>query len=97
MKLEIMLDELIISGMSAADAQRLYAAIEGELARLFAEQGIPPALAQPAAGESGGNLSLGVDNIEAATAHATPGHAAGSSANAVGSAVAVAIYRRLGA
>jgi len=45
---ELHIEELVLHGFAPGDRYRIADAVERELARLFAEQGVPPALAQEA-------------------------------------------------
>jgi hypothetical protein len=77
-RLDVHIEELILHGFAATDRYRLGAAIERELARLFAEQGVPPSLS------SAGELAqLDGGAFEVAT---------GATAEGVGAQVAQAIY-----
>lgn len=44
MNVKLRIDELVLEGFAAGDRFRIAAAVEAELARLFAEQGVPPRL-----------------------------------------------------
>ena len=44
--LELHIEELVLHGFAPGDRHRIGAAVERELARLFAERGVPPLLAQ---------------------------------------------------
>jgi hypothetical protein len=46
--IELHIEELVLHGFVPGDRYRIADAVERELARLFAEQGVPPALAQEA-------------------------------------------------
>ena len=48
--IELHIEELVLHGFEPGDRHRIGEAIERELARLFAEQGTPPSLAQGARG-----------------------------------------------
>ena len=48
MNLDLHIEELVLEGFSPADRHRIGAAVERELARLFAERGLPAGLAQGA-------------------------------------------------
>lgn len=75
---ELHIEELVLHGFPPQDRYRIGAAVEAELARLFAEQGVPPPLAQ------GGEMShLDGGSFEVAL---------GSRAEAIGSQVAEALY-----
>jgi hypothetical protein len=98
MKVEIVLNELIIEGMAVQEAVALQDAIESELSRLFAQHGLPRTLAQarmqpPTAENGGGAFSIHVDGAQ--WRGATSENATGRSAQAVGAVVAGSIYRGL--
>ncbi len=80
--IELHIDELVLHGFSPADRLRIGAALEGELARLLAESGIPPELARVSGIErvDGGQLEL----------------SAGASARDLGAGIAHAVYGSLG-
>jgi len=46
--IELHIEELVLHGFAPGDRYRIADAVERELARLFAEQGVPPSLAQEA-------------------------------------------------
>jgi hypothetical protein len=46
--IELHIEELVLHGFGPGDRYRLAEAVEHELVRLFAEQGLPPSLAQVA-------------------------------------------------
>jgi len=46
MKIDLHIEELVLEGFRPADRHRIGAAVERELARLLAERGLPPGLAQ---------------------------------------------------
>jgi hypothetical protein len=48
MKIDLHIEELVLEGFRPADRHRIGAAVERELARLLAERGLPPGLAQGA-------------------------------------------------
>jgi hypothetical protein len=48
-EVQVHIEELVLHGFSAADAPGIGAAVERELARLFAERGVPAALSGAAA------------------------------------------------
>ena len=58
--IELHIEELVLHGFSPSDRDAIGAAIQGELARLFAEQGLHPALQQARAVEKvdGGSFTL---------------------------------------
>ncbi len=75
---ELHIEELVLHGFAPQDGHRIGAAVEAELARLFAEPGMPPSLA------NGGEIAhLDGGAFEAAT---------GSGAEAIGGQVAQALY-----
>jgi len=76
--IEIHIDELVLYGFAPADRWRIGQAIEHALTRLFAEQGLPPALAM------GGELA----RIDGGAFHVTTGTAA----EGLGAQVAQAVY-----
>ncbi len=41
---DLRIEELVLDGFAPADRYRIAEAVESELARLFAEQGVPPSL-----------------------------------------------------
>jgi len=45
MNVRLRIDELVLDGFPPGDRYRIAAAVEAELARLFAEQGTPPGVA----------------------------------------------------
>jgi hypothetical protein len=49
MNVALHIEELVLHGFAAADRYRIGMAVEQELARLFAEQGVPPTLANSGA------------------------------------------------
>ena len=76
--IEIHIDELVLYGFAPADRWRIGQAIEHALTRLFAEQGLPPALSM------GGELA----RIDGGAFHVTTGTAA----EGLGAQVAQAVY-----
>jgi hypothetical protein len=46
--IELHIEELVLHGFAPSDRYRIADAVERELAQLFAEQGVPPLLAQEA-------------------------------------------------
>ena len=76
--IEIHIDELVLYGFAPADRWRISQAIEHELTRLFAEQGLPPTLSM------GGELA----RIDGGTFHV----ATGTAAEGLGAQVAQAVY-----
>ncbi len=78
--IELHIDTLMLHGFERVNRARLHAAVTGELARLFAEQGAPP------------HESLHrTPRLDAGTIHATPDTPSG----ALGVQIAQAIYRGL--
>ncbi len=75
---ELHIEELVLHGFAAADRYRIGETAERELARLFAEEGVPAALTS----------GLDVQHLDAGTFHV----AAHSKAEAVGAEVARAVY-----
>jgi hypothetical protein len=75
-------DELVLDGFPPLDRRRVATAVEHELARLLAEQGVPAGLAEPGAADrlDGGSFNL----------------PAGRGAEAVGADIARAVYRGFG-
>ena len=75
---ELHIEELLLHGFAASDRHRIAEAVEGELARLLAERGVPPALAQEGelARVDGGSFDVAPD----------------SSAEAVGNQATRALY-----
>jgi hypothetical protein len=45
-KIELQIEELVLHGFAPSDRYQIGAAVEGALAHLLAERGIPPALSQ---------------------------------------------------
>jgi hypothetical protein len=80
---ELRIEELVLHGFGSADHDRIGEAVERELARLFAEGGVPPSLTREA----------GVDRIDGGAFEAQPG----SGTEAIGTLVARAVYGGLGA
>jgi hypothetical protein len=76
--LELQIDELVIDGLPHLNRAQLGAIVQQELARLFAERGIPPALYQAHA----------VPSIEGGAITLQPG----ASTPAVGGQIAQALY-----
>jgi hypothetical protein len=62
--LELYIEELVLHGFAARDRDRISAALQQELTRLFTEQGIPPTLTQ---GGQIAQLNGGTFNITAGT------------------------------
>ena len=46
MNLEIEIEEMVLQGYPSADRHAIARAVERELARIFAEEGVPPSLSQ---------------------------------------------------
>lgn len=51
-EIHVHIEELVLHGFSSADAPGIGAAVERELARLFAQGGVPPSLSGHAARET---------------------------------------------
>ena len=79
---ELRIEELVLHGFAPGDRDLIGGAVERELARLFAERGVPPALLR------GGELA-GLDGGSFTTAP-------GAAAEAIGAQVAWAVYGGLG-
>jgi hypothetical protein len=77
-KLELHIEELVLHGFASGDRYRIGDALEHELGRLFAEQGIPPSLTQ---GREVAHLNGGAFEVKP-----------GSRAQAIGVQVARAVY-----
>ena len=80
--IELHIEELVLHGFSPGDRDAIGAAIQGELARLFAEQGAHPALQQTHAVEKvdGGSFTM----------------RAGAKVTTIGTQVAQSVYGGLG-
>ena len=78
MNIELNIEQLVLHGVDVRDRRGLQAAVEAELSRLFAERGLPPALAQ------GGY----VPHLDGGTANLAPGAQAANS----GVQIARAVY-----
>ena len=76
--IELHIEELVLNGFEAGDRYRIGAAVEAELARLLAERGVPPSLAQ----------SGDVAHLDGGTFDVAPG----SRGEAIGAQVAQALY-----
>ena len=76
--IQLHIDELILHGFTPADRVRIAAAVQNELARLLAAEGVPPTLAQ------GGPIPV----LDGGDFEITPG----MSAQAIGVQVAQGIY-----
>lgn len=77
-KIELHIEELVLHGFSPGDRQRIEAAVQKELARRLAEQGVPPSLAR------GGEMArLDGGSFEVAPSSGT---------EAIGAQVALALY-----
>ncbi|HWT02997.1 MAG TPA: hypothetical protein VN256_22290 [Pyrinomonadaceae bacterium] len=76
--IDLHIEELVLHGFAPADRHRIGEAIERELARLFAEEGVPTGLA---GGAESPSLDAGAFHV-----------AANSGAEAVGEQVARAVY-----
>jgi hypothetical protein len=79
---ELHIEELVLHGFAPADRYRIGEAIQSELARLLAEGGVPPALAQ---GSEIASLNGGAFTV-----------ALGAKAPAIGAQVAQSVYGGLG-
>ena len=76
--IELHIEELVLHGFAPGDRYRIADAVERELVRLFAEQGVPPSLAQ---------------NIESARMDGGAFNVApGSKAGAIGTQIAQMVY-----
>jgi hypothetical protein len=78
--LELSIDQLILPDLPLVHRERVAAAIEQELARLWAEQGSPPGL------DAGAPITLNASSVQAA---------AGARPEAIGAQVARSIYSSL--
>lgn len=76
--IELHIEELILHGFAPGDRARIGAALEGELARLLAERGLPEGLAQ------GGTI----DQLDGGSCEV----ARGAAPEAVGAQLAHAVY-----
>jgi hypothetical protein len=81
-EIQVHIEELVLHGFSAADAPGIGAAVERELARLFAQGGVPASL-------SGGAAR---DTIDAGTFEGSPERPASD----MGAKVAQSVYGGLG-
>ncbi|MGH9944725.1 MAG: hypothetical protein ACRD9R_20450 [Pyrinomonadaceae bacterium] len=81
-KVELHIEELVLHGFAPGDGVDIGAAVERELARLFAEQGVPPSFMH---GLEATRVNAGGFNV-----------APGAQAEAIGAQVAQAIYGGLG-
>jgi hypothetical protein len=75
---ELHIEELVLHGFEPADRYRIGETVERELARLFAEEGVPATLTS----------GLEAEHLDAGAFHV----AANSKAEAVGAEVARAVY-----
>jgi len=80
--LEVYIEELVLHGFPTGDRYRIAEAVERELARLFAEQGVPPSF----------NRGADILRLDGGAFELAPG----SKAEAIGAHVAEAVYRGLG-
>jgi len=80
-QLELHIEELILHGFAAFDRHRVSEAMKSELARLFAEKGLPPSLAS----------SSEMAALDAGEFQLAPG----AGPRAVGSRAARAVYERM--
>ncbi len=76
--IELHIEELVLHGFAQGDRYRIAEAVEGELSRLFTEQGTPPSLAH----------GCQIDKLDSGAFEATPG----SMPEAIGAKVARAVY-----
>ena len=76
--LDLQIEELVLHGFNPADRYRIGAAVEAELARLFAERGVAPSLAR------GGEMS----SLDGGSFDVAPG----AGPEGVGGQVAQAVY-----
>jgi hypothetical protein len=77
-RIELHIEELVLHGFSPGDRYRIGEAVERELARMFADRGVPQSL------ERGGEIA----RVDAGAFEVAPG----SRAEAVGAEVAKAVY-----
>ena len=77
-KIELHIEELILRGFAPGDRYRIDEAVERELARLLAEEGVPPWLAQ------GGNVA----RLDSGSFQVAPG----SRPEEIGAKIAQALY-----
>jgi hypothetical protein len=75
---ELHIEELVLHGFAAADRYRIGEMVERELARLFAEEGVPSSLAE----------NVDARHLDAGAFHVAPN----SKAEAIGAQVAQAVY-----
>lgn len=76
--IELHIEELVLHGFAPGDRAAIGAAIQGELTRLFAEQGVHPSLQR----------SREVEKMDGGTFHIQPGTKAGT----IGTQAAHAVY-----
>lgn len=79
-RVELRIGELVLNGFAPGDRYHIWAALERELARLFAEQGVPDWLKQ-------GGL---IDRLDGGSFDLPPG----PSAEVIGGRIAQAVYGR---
>ncbi len=72
------IDELVLEGFPAGDRYRIAAAVETELARLFAERGVPAGLGE----------SMALPRLDAGAFEVAPG----ARPEQIGAQIAVALY-----
>jgi len=77
MNVRLHIEELVLEGFPPGDRYRIAAAVEAELARLFAEQEIPPGLA------GGGTMPMLDGGSFDVAPHARPDHTGAQVAQAV--------------
>ena len=82
MNIELHIKELVLHGFKYGDRYQISEAIQGELVRLFAEQGVPSSLSRNAE----------ITQLDGNAFEVTPG----SKPAAIGSQVAHAVYGGLG-
>ena len=80
--IELHIEELLLHGFSPGDQYRIGEAVERELARMFADRGVPQSLAE------GGEIA----SVDGGAFEVAPG----SRAEVVGAEVARAVYGGLG-
>ncbi|MEM9903919.1 MAG: hypothetical protein AAF921_02710 [Cyanobacteria bacterium P01_D01_bin.44] len=83
MDIDLTIDSLVLQGFPSTDRVQISAAVQQELTRLLAEQGIPPSLSQG---------SINLPTIDGGQFDWAPG----THANTVGCQIAQQIYASLG-
>jgi len=76
--LDLRIDEVVFHGFEPNDRIRIGEAMQRELARLFLDQGVPPALAQDRA----------IERLDGETLHIAPG----AKSRTIGSQIAQTVY-----